>query len=68
MGLYPGGLKRGIDFALEPEWAYIWVDLYPGGSLFATLRYVCRLQFFILNLYEECTSKQSSLPTAIWNS
>ena len=23
MGLYPGGLKRGINFALEPEWAFI---------------------------------------------
>ena len=33
MGLYPGGLKSGINFALEPEWAHIWVGLYPGGSL-----------------------------------
>ena len=23
MGLYPDGLKRGINFALEPEWVYI---------------------------------------------
>ena len=28
MGLYPGGLKNGINFALEPEWAYIRVGLY----------------------------------------
>ena len=32
-GLYPGELKSGINFALEPEWAHIWVGLYPGGSL-----------------------------------
>ena len=28
MGLYPGGLKNGINFELEPEWAYIRVGLY----------------------------------------
>ena len=38
MGLYPGGLKTGIDFASESEWAYIRVGLYPGGSLFQILR------------------------------
>ena len=30
MGVYPGGLKSGINFALEPEWAYIWVGFYLG--------------------------------------
>ena len=34
MGAYPGGLKSGISFALEPEWAYVRVGLYPGGPLF----------------------------------
>ena len=28
LGLYPGVLKSGINFALEPERAYIWVGLY----------------------------------------
>ena len=32
MGLYPGVLKSGTKFALEPEWAYIQVGLYQGGS------------------------------------
>ena len=27
MGLYTGVLKNGINFALEPEWVYIWVNL-----------------------------------------
>ena len=39
MGLHLGGLKSGINFELEPEWAYIWVDLHPGGPLFGILRY-----------------------------
>ena len=30
MGLYPGGLKSGINFGLEPEWAYIRVDHHSG--------------------------------------
>ena len=34
--LYPCGLKRGINFALEPEWAYIWVGLYS--------RFYCKLR------------------------
>ena len=40
MSLYPGGLKSGINFTLEPECAYIRVGLYPGGPLFGILRYV----------------------------
>ena len=28
MGQYLGGFKSGINFVLEPEWAYIWVGLY----------------------------------------
>ena len=39
MGLHLVGLKSGINFELEPEWAYIWVDLHPGGPLFGILRY-----------------------------
>ena len=38
MGLCPGGLKSRINFALEPEWAYIPVGLYLGGTLFEILR------------------------------
>ena len=38
MGLYPGGLKSWINFALEPEWAYIQVGLYPGRPLFGILQ------------------------------
>ena len=30
MGLYPGELKSGTTFALEPDWAYIWAGLYSG--------------------------------------
>ena len=30
MGLYPGGLKSGINFVLEPERPYIRVGLYSG--------------------------------------
>ena len=30
MCLYPGGLKSGISFALEPKWAYIRLGLYLG--------------------------------------
>ena len=37
MGLYPGGHKSGIYFALEPEWIYIRMGLYPGGPLFQIL-------------------------------
>ena len=40
MSLYPGGLKSGINFALEPEWGYIRVGLYTGGPLFTILRYI----------------------------
>ena len=40
MGLYLGGLESGINFALEPEWAYIRVGLHPGGLLFGILRCV----------------------------
>ena len=32
MGLYAGGFKSEIDFALEPGWTYIWVGLYPEGG------------------------------------
>ena len=39
MGLNPGGLKSRINFTLEPEWAYIRVDLYPSAPLFGVLRY-----------------------------
>ena len=38
MALCAGGIKSGINFALEPEWAYIQVGLYPGGTLFGILR------------------------------
>ena len=34
--LYPRRLKSGINFALEPEWAYTWVGLY--------LRFYCKLR------------------------
>ena len=37
--LYPGGLKSGINFALEPQWTYIWMGLYPDGSLLGILRH-----------------------------
>ena len=30
MGIYPGGLKIELDFALEPEWTYILVDHFSG--------------------------------------
>ena len=30
MGLYPGGLKSWINFALESEWAYTREDLFWG--------------------------------------
>ena len=30
MGIYLGGIKIGLDFALEPEWTYILVVLYSG--------------------------------------
>ena len=30
MGLYLGGLQSQINFALESEWFYIRVGLYPG--------------------------------------
>ena len=40
MSLYPGGLKRGIKSALEPEWTFIRVGLFPGRPLFEILRYV----------------------------
>ena len=36
MDLYPCGLKCGINFALEPEWAYIRVGLY--SSFYGNLR------------------------------
>ena len=36
MDLYRCGLKSGINFALEPEWAYFWVDLYL--SFYGNLR------------------------------
>ena len=36
MGLYSGGFKSRVNFALEPAWAYIWVDLYPGFFGIAT--------------------------------
>ena len=39
MGLYQGGLKSGVNFVLEPEWAYIRAGIYPGGPLFGILRY-----------------------------
>ena len=39
MGLHSGGLKSRTNFALEPEWAYIRVDLYPSAPLFGVLRY-----------------------------
>ena len=39
MGLYSGGLKSRINFALEPEWTYIRVDVYPSAPLFGVLRY-----------------------------
>ena len=38
MNQYLGGFKSGINFALEPEWVYIRVSLYPGGPLFVILR------------------------------
>ena len=38
--VYPGGLKRGRNFALEPEWTNIQVGLYPGGPLFGILQYL----------------------------
>ena len=38
--VYPGGLKRGRNFALEPEWTDIQVGLYPGGPLFGILQYL----------------------------
>ena len=38
MALYPVGLKSWINFALEPEWAYIGLSLYPGGPLFGIVR------------------------------
>ena len=38
-GLYPGELKSGTKFALEPDWAYIQMGLYLGGPLFGILRY-----------------------------
>ena len=31
MGLYKGGLKSRINFALELEWAYVRVDFYASG-------------------------------------
>ena len=37
--LHPGRLKSGINFALEPQWTYIWMGLYPDGSLFGILRH-----------------------------
>ena len=40
MGLCPDGLKNGINFAIEQEWAYIEVGLYPGGSLLEILQYL----------------------------
>ena len=33
------GINFGVNFALEPEWAYIRVSLYLGGPLFAILRH-----------------------------
>ena len=38
MGLYPVGVKSGINFALEPEWAYIRMSLYPDEPLFGILQ------------------------------
>ena len=37
--LHPGRLKSGINFALEPQWTYIWMGLYPDGSLLGILRH-----------------------------
>ena len=39
MDLYLGGLKSGINFALETKWTYIRVKLYLDGLLFEILRY-----------------------------
>ena len=54
MGLYLDGLKSGIHFALEPEWAYIQVGLYSGfdGTLSTHLS---RIDFnlFLLQLKHE---------------
>ena len=36
MDLYPCGRKSGINFVLEPEWAYIRVGFY--SSFYGTLR------------------------------
>ena len=49
MGLCPGGLKSGINFALEPDWAYIWVGLSSGGSLSEILRYS---SFFLYQVFK----------------
>ena len=51
MGLYQGGLKSGIHFALEPEWAYIRAGLYWGfyGTL-STYLSLINFNLFLLKL------------------
>ena len=51
-----GELKSGINFALEPEWAYIRVGLYPGVPLYRILRY-----FIFHNLFCSFGSLVSSV-------
>ena len=50
MGLYAGGFKSEIDFALEPGWTYIWVGLYPDGPFFEILRYFVIYSFTLYSV------------------
>ena len=53
MGIYPDGFKSGINFALEPEQAYIQVSLYSEfyGTIKCFPTFLSWLASFLISCY-----------------